>query len=201
MITSGAIVKVPLELSRLPWPERRIHPDGLESPLLNDDFLKEIVSSIVSDVPSSIQGLNLAKEYLQSRILGIVQEAGAMMPPAFCGGTALRFLYGLQRFSENLDFSLVGKDHDFIMTGYIDKVIHSLTREGYTILPKWNSSGKTVQEVILKFPGLPFELGLAARSTQNLSIRVEADTNPPSSRSRNRDYCCTKIPAAQTSTP
>ena len=141
--------------------------------------MKEELRSIVSNAPSSIQGINLAKEYLQSRILGIMQEAGAMMPLAFCGGTALRFLYGLQRFSEDLDFSLVREDHDFTMTGYIDKVIHSLTREGYTVLPKWNSAERTVQGVMLKFPGLPLELGLAARSTQNLSIRVEIDTNPP----------------------
>ncbi len=141
--------------------------------------MKEELRHIVHNASSSIQGLNLAKEYLQSRILGIMQEAGAMMPLAFCGGTALRFLYGLQRFSEDLDFSLVTGDHDFVMKGYINKVIHSLTREGYTVIPKWSNSETTVQAVMLKFPGLPFELGLAGRSTQNLSIRVETDTNPP----------------------
>lgn len=141
--------------------------------------MKEELRRITSDAPSAIQGLNLAKEYLQSTILGILQEAGAMMPLAFCGGTALRFLYGLQRFSEDLHFSLVGNSGAFSLSVYTERVMHTLAREGYTIVPKWTSSERAVQGVMLKFPGLPFELGLPARATQNLSIRVEVDTNPP----------------------
>lgn len=141
--------------------------------------MKEELRYIVSNAPSSISGLNLAKEYLQSRILGIMQENGAMIPLAFCGGTALRFLYGLQRFSEDLDFSLVKTDKDFTLAEYVHKVIQVLNREGYTINSRWNSSVGAVQVVMLKFPGLPFELGLSTRAAQNLSIRVETDTNPP----------------------
>ncbi len=141
--------------------------------------MKEELRNIVSNAPSSIVGLNLATEYLQSRILGLMQETGAMIPLAFCGGTALRFLYGLHRFSEDLDFSLVKTDKEFSLAEYIHKVVHVLNREGYTIRTRWNPSIGAVQGVMLKFPGLPFELGLAARSAQYLSIRVETDTNPP----------------------
>lgn len=47
------------------------------------------------------------REYLQARILEALQHAGAFTNWAFLGGTALRFLDRLPRFSEDLDFSLV----------------------------------------------------------------------------------------------
>ena len=40
---------------------------------------------------------NFVREYLQARILGALQRAGAMIPLAFQGGTALRFLYSIHR--------------------------------------------------------------------------------------------------------
>ena len=141
--------------------------------------MKEDLRRIVYNAASPLLGLNLAKEYLQSRILGILQEAGAMMPLAFCGGTALRFIYGLQRFSEDLDFSLVRAGADFSLDRYIESVVHTLSREGYEIAPIQLKTDKIVQKVMLKFPGLPFELGLSSRANQNISIRLEIDTNPP----------------------
>ena len=68
--------------------------------------MKEELRSIVGGALSPLSGMNLAREYLQSRILLLMQEAGSMIHLAFCGGTALRFLYGLPRFSEYLDFSM-----------------------------------------------------------------------------------------------
>lgn len=52
--------------------------------------------------------LNLVREYLQAYILRSFMEAGAFASLAFHEGTALRFLHGLRRFSENLDFALEG---------------------------------------------------------------------------------------------
>ncbi len=50
--------------------------------------------------------LNLVREYLQAFILRSMHEAEAFHCLSFVGGTALRFLHGLPRFSEDLDFSL-----------------------------------------------------------------------------------------------
>ncbi len=141
--------------------------------------MKQDLRNIVSEAQSSMHGLNLAKEYLQSRILGIMQETGAMMPLAFCGGTALRFLYGLNRFSEYLDFSLVNKDVNFTLTDSTKKIMRILAVEGYTIQSKPRQSATSIQAVMLKFPELPFELGLSGRKTQKLAIRLEVDINPP----------------------
>jgi len=90
--------------------------------------VKEDLRRIVTNASPSARSLNLAREYLQSRILGIMQEAGAMMPLAFCGGTALRFLYGLQRFSEDLYFSLVGGTADYSLQKGVDRITQTLAR-------------------------------------------------------------------------
>jgi len=141
--------------------------------------MKQDLRNIVFEARSPMHGLNLAKEYLQSRILGIMQEMGAMIPLAFCGGTALRFLYGLNRFSEDLDFSLVNKDASFTLTDSTKKIMRILAGEGYTIQSKPRESGTSAQAVMLKFPELPFELGLSGRKTQKLVIRLEVGINPP----------------------
>ena len=68
--------------------------------------MKEYLSQLVRAAPTPAHGRNAAREYLQARILGALQRAGAMIPLAFHGGTALRFLYASPRYSEDLDFAL-----------------------------------------------------------------------------------------------
>ncbi|OGO32651.1 MAG: hypothetical protein A2Z16_16015 [Chloroflexi bacterium RBG_16_54_18] len=68
--------------------------------------MKGHLAQLVRETLTPAQGRNLAREYLQARILGALQRAGAMIPLAFHGGTALRFLYAHGRYSEDLDFAL-----------------------------------------------------------------------------------------------
>ena len=140
--------------------------------------MKEELIRIVRVAENNLSAWNRAREYLQARILGLLQETGAMIPLAFCGGTALRFLYSLPRFSEDLDFSLEGKSSGFHLESSIERVVTGLSREGYDIALK-SRSVSAVQGTMIRFPGLPFELGLSPRATQILSIKVEVDTNPP----------------------
>jgi len=66
--------------------------------------MKEHLATLMRSSASSLEARNLAREYLQALILQSLQRAGAMNTLAFHGGTALRFLYSLPRFSEDLDF-------------------------------------------------------------------------------------------------
>ena len=59
--------------------------------------MKDYLATLVRDAPTPAHGRNVAREYLQARILGGLQRAGAMIPLAFHGGTALRFLYAAPR--------------------------------------------------------------------------------------------------------
>lgn len=55
--------------------------------------MKARLVELVRAAPTPAHGRSVAREYLQARILGAMQRAGAMIPLAFHGGTALRFLY------------------------------------------------------------------------------------------------------------
>ncbi|MCE7990133.1 MAG: hypothetical protein DYG89_54005 [Caldilinea sp. CFX5] len=63
---------------------------------------------------------SLVREYLQMRILQSLQRAGAMIPLAFHGGTALRVLYHLPRYSEDLDFALERQQAHYQSTDLIN---------------------------------------------------------------------------------
>ena len=68
--------------------------------------MKAYLAQLVRDAPDDLAGRHVAREYLQARILSSLQRTGAMIPLAFHGGTALRLLYQLPRYSEDLDFAL-----------------------------------------------------------------------------------------------
>src|ERR1700704_3871451 len=124
------------------------------------------------------EGRNRAREYLQSRILSSLQRAGAMIPLAFQGGTALRFLYSIRRYSEDLDFALERRDRGYDFESYLGAIRSDLQREGYTIEIKANVQ-RVVHSAFVRFPGLLFELGLSPHPNETLAVKVEVDTNPP----------------------
>lgn len=121
---------------------------------------------------------NFAREYLQARILGALQRAGAMIPLAFQGGTALRFLYSIHRYSEDLDFALERPDRGYAFRSYLEAIQSELTREGYRVDIKLKEKG-VVHSAFVGFPGLPAELGFSSQRTELLSVKVEIDSNPP----------------------
>jgi predicted nucleotidyltransferase component of viral defense system len=121
----------------------------------------------------------LVREYLQARVLESLQDGGVFVRWVFVGGTALRFLFNLPRFSEDLDFSLIAPGTDVGVKAALTEVKRALGLEGYPIDVKV-SDRKAVASAWIRFPGLPHELGLSPRASENLSIKVEVDTNPPS---------------------
>ncbi len=140
--------------------------------------MKEYLAELVRQAPSPLQGRNTAREYLQARILAALQRAGAMIPLAFHGGTALRFLYAHGRYSEDLDFALEGERSSYNFRGYLQAIRSELTPEGYPIELKV-SDQKTVHSAFVRFPGLLYEIGLSGQRSEVLAVKLEVDTNPP----------------------
>ena len=62
--------------------------------------MKDHLRQIVAERPGPLQKVCAVREYLQTRMLQTLQEAGAFRHWAFVGGTALRFLYSIPRFSD-----------------------------------------------------------------------------------------------------
>jgi predicted nucleotidyltransferase component of viral defense system len=95
--------------------------------------MKDYLAELVRQTPTMAQGRNLAREYLQARILTALQRTRAMIPLAFHGDTALRFLYAHGRYSEDLDFTLEGDRQLYDLRGYLQAIRAELTLEGYTV--------------------------------------------------------------------
>ena len=139
--------------------------------------MKPDLERLVHGAPDPLSARNLVREALQGKILRALQRAGAMIPLAFHGGTALRFLYSLPRFSEDLDFTLE-RPHGYDFRGFLKAIRVDLGRERHEVRLKVNDK-RVVHKALVQFPGLPYELGLPAQPAENLSIKIEIDTNPP----------------------
>ena len=140
--------------------------------------MKDRALEIVASRSAAVDGRNVLREYLQSRILGQMQEAGAFVPLAFMGGTALRFLYRIERFSEDLDFALEGDAGGFDFHRMLKRVDNGLCNEGYRTVVKVNASAVGAKSMV-GFSGLLAEAGLSPHPEEVLWVRVEVDTNPP----------------------
>jgi len=140
--------------------------------------MKEFLISLLSNAPDPLQARNQAREYLQALILQSLQRTGAMVPLAFHGGTALRFLYNSQRYSEDLDFALEGDARGYDFRTYLQDIRRDLEAQGYALALKI-SDQKTVNSAFVRFPGLPFDLGLSPHKDEALAVKIEVDICPP----------------------
>jgi len=140
--------------------------------------MKSYLIAQIKALPSPVQGRNVAREYLQARILGLLQRAGAMIPLAFHGGTALRFLYGSARYSEDLDFALEHATDQYDFRAYLQAIQREFEAEGYEVSIKLNDR-RVVHSAFVRFPGLLYELELSPHPSQVLAVKLEVDTHPP----------------------
>lgn len=140
--------------------------------------MKEYLRQLAAQADNDLARGCLVREYLQARVLESLQDEGVFLRWAFVGGTALRFLFSIPRFSEDLDFSLMAPGDDGGFTSALTKVKRAFEREGYPIDIKV-SEHKAVASAWVRFSGLPHELGLSPHASQTLSIKVELDKNPP----------------------
>lgn len=120
----------------------------------------------------------VVREYLQMRVLQSLQSAGAMIPLAFHGGTALRILYQMPRYSEDLDFALARQVEQYDFRKYLRTIQRDLTAETYQIEIKL-SERNIVHSAFIRFRGLFHRLGLSPHETEVLAVKLEIDTNPP----------------------
>jgi predicted nucleotidyltransferase component of viral defense system len=122
---------------------------------------------------------NIAREYLQVFLLRLLHQRGANAHLAFVGGTALRLLHRLPRFSEDLDFSRIdGVPGRFDPNASFRSVRRDLEDAGYRVSARAKSPGNVTQ-AWFRFEGLPAEAGWSRDPRVGLSIRVEADLRPP----------------------
>lgn len=120
---------------------------------------------------------------------------------AFYGGTALRILYGLDRFSENLDFSLLEPSPDFNLARYTASLEEELSAFGFNVRVEMVDKAveSAVQSAFLKANTrnelLVIETG-GELAGQVLKVKIEVDTDPPTGFTTLTRYLLQPIPFA-----
>lgn len=154
--------------------------------------MNEILNEMLKkyDANSLDEKKNAIKEVIQEVVLCGLSRAGFFDKAAFYGGTALRIFYGLDRFSEDLGFSLKEKDDSFHLSSYFPVLEKELKSFGldFKIEEKQKNVDSNVKSAFLK--GNTQELVLLFYPDENISsninknevlkIKFEIDTNPPS---------------------
>ena len=130
---------------------------------------------------------NAMKEVLQEAILAGLAKADFFSAAAFYGGTALRIFYGLDRFSEDLDFSLLEPSPEFELTKYFSLLSDELDSLGlnFTVEEKKKSistfertafvKGNTREHLLRFYPSNAYDVPY----NELIKIKFEVDTNPP----------------------
>ena len=140
--------------------------------------MKAYLQKLCASADSPLTAQHVVREYLQARILQSLQRAGAMQTLAFHGGTALRFLYDIPRYSEDLDFALERAPEMYDFREYLQQIKRDFLAEGYTLDFKINDK-RVVHKAFVRFRGLLYELGLSPHKSQVFAVKLEVDTNPP----------------------
>lgn len=158
------------------------------------------------EIRSPEDSLRALREVMQEIALLGLWRSKFFEKAAFYGGTALRVLYGLDRFSEDLDFSLLEKNEGFDLAGYGDALKRELASFGFAVEveSKLKQPGAAVQSTFLKADTrtrmitVKFERGLVKQVPRNqvLKIKLEVDTDPPPGFSTETRYLLRPVPFA-----
>ena len=129
------------------------------------------------------------REIMQEIALAGLQRSRFFEVAAFYGGTALRILHGLDRFSEDLDFSLLKVDPNFSMKPYLEGMIREFDALGMkvTVAEKQKTNRTNVDSAFLKPDTSWQELTLKGiipeermnRVLPSIKIKLEIDKKPP----------------------
>ena len=135
------------------------------------------------EISDSAQQEQALKEILQELILYALWRNDFFEVAAFQGGTCLRILYGLPRFSEDLDFILCSPDPEFRWSKILSGVAQVLQEFGVVVeLADRSRADRAVQMAMLKDDSLGGRLDLRFADSapgRKLRVKLEVDTNPP----------------------
>lgn len=138
--------------------------------------MKEIALQIAFEAKE--QKLNVLREYLHNYILFLMQKVRMSSSLYFVGGTALRFLYRIRRYSEYLNFSAGEGWSPSDFSEHIKKIKSDLEKAGYSCTLQIKEE-KTVQRAMIRFSELLYEVGLTRQKNKKFPIHIEIDINPP----------------------
>jgi predicted nucleotidyltransferase component of viral defense system len=137
------------------------------------------------DCKSEIEEEQAIREITQEVALAALGRTDFFKHAAFQGGTCLRIFYGLNRFSEDMDFILKEPDRSFELKPHVHALTDELTAYGYNIeVADRSKMDVTVRKAFLKDDSigkvLQLNYGSQTGPLRKIRIKFEVDTNPPS---------------------
>ena len=141
----------------------------------------EIYDNMLSayDMATEQQRRNAIFEVNQQVILAGLYNGGFFDVAAFYGGTCLRIFHGLQRFSEDMDFSLLAPDEKFDFTKFFQPIIDEFAIVGREVeIKKKDKKGfGKVESAFLKDNTDVYDVSF--QTDKSIKIKIEVDTQPP----------------------
>lgn len=122
---------------------------------------------------------NAIYEVMQQITLAGLYRGGFFNKAAFYGGTCLRIFHGLERFSEDMDFSLLAPDETFKLENYFQAIIDEFDTLGRAVVisKKDKKNFSKVESAFLKDDTAVYDV--AFQTEKNLKIKIEVDIQPP----------------------
>ena len=153
---------------------------------------------------SADEQINALREVIQELALLGLWRSKFFERAAFYGGTALRILYGLDRYSEDMDFSLLEPNEKFSLVQYLPYVEKELSAWGFSVHSEVKNKGTSsaVESAFLKADTrtqllvieAPEDLAAAIHPDQKLRIKIEIDRDPPPGFTTETKFCLQPIP-------
>jgi len=139
--------------------------------MLDKFFLEDYIKK--NNMPDKPRGV--LREYLQTEILAALYGSKYGPYLTFMGGTCLKFVYQLERFSEDLDFELIKKGLEYDeLAAYLEK---ELGRLGFVVDTRVKKTPNIVI-IFIKFSEVMQQVGLSNYAGQKLKIKFEIDPRP-----------------------
>lgn len=148
--------------------------------------------------------VNAMREILQNLALLGLWRSKFFEHAAFYGGTALRVLHGLDRYSEDLDFSLLRPNVSFSLGAYGEALQREISSFGFQVTFSRKPKGQTsaIESAFLKANTYrelievraPAALLRGLHSDRSLKVRLEVDTDPPMGFETESQYVLLPIP-------
>nr|WP_321377109.1 nucleotidyl transferase AbiEii/AbiGii toxin family protein [uncultured Bacteroides sp.] len=122
---------------------------------------------------------NALHEVMQQVTLAGLHRGGFFDKAAFYGGTCLRIFHGVQRFSEDMDFSLLRSDEIFMLENYFESIINEFNALGRNVVinRKIKKNESNVESAFLKDDTAIYNLQFTTEHA--IKIKIEVDINPP----------------------
>ena len=149
-------------------------------------MLRRVLEARIRDYGpvNALEQENVLQEIMQHYVLAGLSRSGLFSDAMFHGGTCLRIVHGMSRFSEDLDFLLKKPDPNFEWQRHLDAVGRDCESEGihFDVLDK-SAAAKTVRKAFLKTDSigkiLTLDLPFERHANRKIRIKLEIDTNPP----------------------